>query len=197
MSEVNDDKISIIKELMFDLYKATEGQIHPKIQVEEDKVNILAGFLIITRDNTEGLKWSEEVETKLDDLVTFISKDNDKEAYKRLIDYGYQKWDEYKKREKMHYIYKTQIGIQNMDGNEFKINLYDMSTLKLQTEAGLYRDTDLMFKDPPKFIKDIKRFTHLLLPLNLETVYLYNSEEKAIIDLRKDEVFLIYLYNII
>jgi hypothetical protein len=196
MSECNttledkQDRINIIKQLLIDLYSATNGEIHPKIiDLKEDKATILAGFLIITRDNTEGLKWSDEIETKIDNLVSFISAKE--KTYKHMIDYAYQKWDEYKKREKMHYIYKTKIGIQNADGDETKINLYDMSILKFQAESDCYKDTELMFKDPPMFIKDIKRFTHLLLPLNLDSMYLFNSEEKAVIDLKKDEVFLL------
>jgi hypothetical protein len=98
----------------------------------------------------------------------------------------------------MYYIYKCQIGIPKKDINgnetdEIRFNLYDMSVLKMQHEAGgMYAD-ETYFKNPPDWIKDIKRFTTLLLPINMATVFLYNPEENAIIDLRKDEMFLIPL----
>jgi len=196
MEYVEKPKIDVerAKLLMIDLFKTTDGKLHPII-IKDDKTVVLCNFLIINKNNTEGEKWNEESEILINEFVNTIITDK-KDFYNELVEFGYKKWDEYKKREKMYYIYKCQIGIPKKDINgniidETKLNLYDMSILKMQHEvAGMYQE-ETYFKNPPDWIKDIKRFTILLLPINMNTVFLYNPEEGAVIDLRKDEMFLI------
>jgi hypothetical protein len=198
MENIEKSKIDVekAKSLMIDLFKSTDGKIHPLI-VRDEKVRILCNYIIINKNNAEGEKWNEESEKLLNELVDTIIIDK-KDFYNELVEFGYKKWDEYKKREKMHYIYKCEIGIPKKDINgneidEMRFKLYDMSILKMQNEcSGMYQD-DNYYKTPPDWIKDIKRFTTLLLPINMNTVFLYNPEEDAIIDLRKEEMFLIPL----
>jgi hypothetical protein len=181
------ERVQKIKILLDEINFLTRYEIHPKINDD-----IIFYFLIIKRDekNDED-KWSKEAEEKLNELVDCVCN-NKKGFYKELVDFGYKKLDEYTKRQKMHEIYKTKVIAKNVDGKEFEISIYDMSNLKYQVDHNYYKDTDILFKNPPDYIKDIKRFDKLVIPLDLSTVYLLNIEEKVVLDLRKEEVFNLY-----
>jgi hypothetical protein len=182
--EIKSERIEAIKSLLIQLNMLTDHKIHPIVNGQ-----IIFSFIIIKRDEKkEEDRWDMETEYKLNEMVDLICKD-EKNFYKTLVDFGYEKLDEYTKRQKMHEIYKTKVIGQNVDGKEFEISIYDMSNLKFQVDHNYYKDTENLFKNPPDYIKDIKRFDKLVFPLNLQTVYLLNSEEGAVIDLREERVF--------
>ncbi len=181
------------KEILTELVTKTEGNIHPVVVDGERKV-LFPTFIVVKPKTRSGELYDEETEKLLEEYVDCICTDDRKGFYHHVMDFATKKWEEYEKREKMYYIYKTQIGIdkKDMEGNvvgEQRINLYDMSVLKIQAEVGgMYAD-ESYFKSPPDWIIDIKRFTTLIVPINFGSVMLMNPEERCVIDMKTDKVF--------
>jgi hypothetical protein len=213
MSLVKQKAQEIIKELN----ELTKGEIFPKAKVDEEKNVYFLAFLKLYKKpeepakieptisalesddvNPDYEKYLEDVKVyhnnlliynKLNEFVNLIIK-NDDDFYSALVKFGFDKWDDYKKRQKLHYLYNCEIGIDDNNGGEKKFKLYEMSVFKAQVENGMYQD-DSYYKNIPDWMIDIKSYTDLIIPYDCSTVFLYNPTQKAVIDLRKDELFLI------
>jgi hypothetical protein len=203
MESVENKKIDIekIKQIMIKLYELTNGEIHPaKKSDKEDEILVNINFLIlkveklkkeeqvkeITEEEEEDKEdlWNKEVEDLLDQYCQLVCLINPN-LYIEIKELIKKKVKEYTEREEMHRIYKTKISITDKS----ELNLYDLSVLKLQVEnLNMYSD-EKYFKDPPLFIKDIKRWNKILLPLTLDTIYLYNQEEQVILDIRTELIY--------
>lgn len=182
---INKVDISQAKAILNLLNEETKGEIFLSLPIEgtEEKAYYL-NFLVIKRD------YSNEIRDLLNDYSNCIIRDKEN-FFIELEKYAFTTWDEFIKRQKMHYIYNTKVGIPKR--NEFGeiigeklLDLYDMSNLKLQTVHGLYNEE--YFKEIPDWMKDIKRFTKLVFPIDLQTVYLFNEQEKQLYDMRKEEL---------
>lgn len=205
------------KEIIKELNELTKGEIFPKAKKDEETNIYFLGFLKLLKKPEEPLKiqptisalesddvnidyekYLEDVKeyhnnlliyNKLKEFVNLIIKDND-EFYDKLEKFAFDKWDEYKKRQKLHYIYNCEIGIEDKEGDEKRFKLYDMSVLKAQVDHGMYPD-DKYFKDIPEWMIDIKSYTDLIIPYDCQTIFLFNPEQRAVIDIRKEELYLI------
>lgn len=181
---MQEEKKSIAKDLIKEIAELTKGEIFLSFPIEGTDNKLTYLYLDITKyreTNTD-----EILTDKLNSYCNYIIRDSPNFYYK-IRDWAFSTWDEYKKRQKMHYIYKTKIGIEDTEGKEKLFNLYDLSVLKMQIENGLI-DKDVI-ESTPDFVKDIKRFTKLVLPLNLQTVYLVNEEERQLLDLRTEQLY--------
>jgi hypothetical protein len=206
-----------VKELLKELNDLTKGEIFPKAKKDEESNIYFLGFLKLLKKpeepakveptisalesddvNPDYEKYLEDVKVyhnnlliynKLKEFVKLIIKDND-EFYEVLEKFGFEKWDEYKKRQKLHYLYNCEIGVEDNQGEEKKFRLYDMSVLKAQVDHGMYPD-ESYYKNIPDWMIDIKSYTDLIIPLDCQTIFLFNPEQKAVIDIRKDELYLI------
>jgi hypothetical protein len=205
------------QELIKEINELTKGDIFPKSKIDDEKSIYFLGFLKLLKKpeepskieptisalesedvNPEYEKYIDDVKeyhkkleiyNKLKEFVNLIIKDND-EFYDKLEKFGYQKWEDYKTRQKLHYLYNCQIGVEDKEGKETKFKLYEMSVFKAQVDNGMYPD-ESYYKNIPDWMIDIKSFTDLIIPYDCSTVFLFNPEQKAVIDLRKDELFLI------
>lgn len=213
MSLVKEKAVELIKELN----EITKGEIFPKTKIDDEKNVYFLGFLKLLKKpeeplkiqpsisaldsddvNTDYLKYIEDVKeyhnkiliyNKLKDFVNLIIKDNDN-FYNVLEKFGYEKWEEYKNRQKLHYLYNCEIGVEDKEGEEKIFKLYEMSVFKAQVDNGMYPD-ESYYKNIPDWMIDIKSFTDLIIPLDCQTIFLFNPEKKAVIDIRKNELFLI------
>jgi adenylate cyclase class IV len=205
------------KKIIDELNELTKGDIFPKAKKDEDNNIYFVGFLKLLKKPEEPVKIQPtisalesddvnpdyekyindvneyqknlEIYNKLNEFVKLLIKD-DEDFYSVLEKFGYEKWEEYKKRQKLHYIYNCQVGVEDAEGREHKFNIFDMSVFKAQIEAGLYPDENY-YKNLPEWMIDIKNFTDLIIPYDCQTIYLFNPEKKAVVDLRKDELFLL------
>jgi hypothetical protein len=205
------------KEIINELNELTKGEIFPKAKVDEEKNVYFLGFLKLLKKpvepakieptisalesddvNPDYEKYLEDVKeyhnnlliyNKLKEFVNLIIK-SDNDFYLLLENFGFDKWDDYKKRQKLHYLYNCEIGIEDNKGDEKRFKLYEMSVFKAQVENGMYPD-ESYYKKIPDWMIDIKNFTELIIPYDCSTVFLYNPEQKAVVDLRKEELFLI------
>jgi hypothetical protein len=205
------------QELIKELNELTKGDIFPKAKVDDENNVYFLAFLKLFKKpeepskiepnisalesddvNPEYEKYLEDVKeyhknlliyNKLKEFVNLIIK-TDNDFYSALVKFGFDKWDDYKNRQKLHYIYNCEIGVDDNKGDETKFKLYEMSVFKAQVDHGMYPD-ESYYKNIPDWMIDIKSYTDLIIPYNCSTVYLYNPTQKAVIDLRKDELFLI------
>jgi hypothetical protein len=205
------------KEIINELNELTKGEIFPKSKIDDEKNAYYLGFLKLLKKpvepekiqpnisalesddvNPEYEKYLEDVKeydknltiyNKLKEFINLIIKDN-KDFYDVLEKFGYDKWEDYKKRQKLHYLYNCEIGVDDTEGKETRFKLYEMSVFKAQVEHGLYPD-EKYYKNIPDWMIDIKSFTDLIIPYDCQTVYLFNPEQKAVVDLRKEQLFLI------
>lgn len=205
------------KELIKELNELTKGEIFPKAKKDEQSNIYFLGFLKLLKKpeepekiqpnisalesddvNPDYLKYLEDMKeyhnnliiyNKLKEFVKLIIKD-DSEFYDKLEKFGFDKWEDYKKRQKLHYIYNCEIGIEDKEGQEKRFKIYDMSVLKAQVDTGMYPE-DSYFKNIPEWMIDIKSYTDLIIPYDCQTIFLFNPEKKAVIDIRKDELYLI------
>ncbi len=208
------ENIEKAKLKLIELSKERKEDVFPNF-IKDDQINVLLGFIKLInkpikpeynpnleiynddedKNNETYLKYIDEnkkyesdliLYEKLKEIVDLVTVDG---FYDKLIDFGFGSWENYKKRFKMNYIYKTQIGVNDLEGKETKFNLYDMSMLKFGVETGKY---DLKyFKEIPDWNKDINSFTDLMIPFNCSTVYLFNPNQNSVLDLRKEELRLI------
>jgi len=205
------------KKIIDELNELTKGEIFPKAKKDDDNNIYFVGFLKLLKKpeepakiqptisalesddvNPDYEKYLEdmneyqknlEIYNKLNEFVKLLIKD-DENFYSVLEKFGYEKWEEYKKRQKLHYIYNCKVGVDDAEGREHLFNIFDMSAFKAQIEAGLYPDENY-YKNLPEWMIDIKSFTDLIIPYDCQTIYLFNPEKKAVVDLRKDELFLL------
>lgn len=205
------------KELIKELNELTKGEIFPKAKIDDEKNIYFLGFLKLLKKpeepekiqpsisalesddvNPDYLKYIEDVKeyhnnliiyNKLKDFVKLIIKD-DPEFYDKLEKFGFDKWEDYKKRQKLHYIYNCEIGIEDKEGQEKRFKIYDMSVLKAQVDNGMYPDKSY-FQNIPDWMIDIKSYTDLIIPYDCQTIFLFNPEQRAVVDIRKDELYLI------
>jgi hypothetical protein len=205
------------KEIIKELNELTKGEIFPKAKKDDENNVYYLGFLKLLKKPEEPVKvepnisalesddvnpdyekYLEDVKVydknmtiynKLKEFVKLIIKDND-EFYEVLEKFGFEKWEEYKKRQKLHYLYNAEIGIEDKEGEEKRFRLYDMSVLKAQIDHGMYPD-ESYYKNIPDWMIDIKSYTDLIIPYDCQTIFLFNPEQKAVIDIRKDELYLI------
>lgn len=206
-----------LKKNIDELNELTKGEIFPKAKKDEDNNIYFVGFLKLLKKPEEPEKvpvslsalesddvnpdyekyindvneYHKKIEiyNKLKEFVNLMVKDHD-DFYSVLEKFGYEKWEECKKRQKLHYIYNCKVGVEDAEGREHKFNIFDMSVFKAQIEAGLYPDENY-YKNLPEWMIDIKSFTDLIIPYDCQTIYLFNPEKKAVVDLRKDELFLL------
>lgn len=173
------------KQLVNELNELTKGDIFPRTE------NMYyAGFLKLIKkplDESELIIYN-----KLKEFVNHIIKDESgaNDFYSVIEKYGFDQWEEYKKRQKLHYLYNCEIGVDNASGEEHRFKLYEMSAFKVQVESGMYPD-ERYYKDLPDWMIDIKSFTDLIIPYDCSTVFLFNPDKKAVVDLRKQELFLL------
>jgi hypothetical protein len=205
------------KELIKELNELTKGEIFPKAKIDDEKNIYFLGFLKLLKKpeeptkiqpnisalesddvNPDYLKYLDDVKeyhnnlliyNKLKEFVKLIIKD-DPNFYDVLEKFGFDKWEDYKKRQKLHYIYNCEIGIEDKEGQEKRFKIYDMSVLKAQVDHGMYPD-ESYFKNIPDWMIDIKSYTDLIIPYDCQTIFLFNPEKRAVIDIRKDELYLI------
>lgn len=213
MSLVKEKVIKILNELN----ELTKGEIFPKAKKDENNNIYFVGFLKLLKKPQEPVKieptisalesddvnpayekYLEDVNeyhkkidiyNKLNEFVKLIIPD-DEHFYNALEKFGYEKWEEYKKRQKLHYIYNAQVAVEDSEGKEHRFKIFEMSVFKAQIEAGMYPDENY-YKNLPEWMIDIKSFTDLIIPCDCQTIYLFNPEKKAVIDLRKEELFLL------
>lgn len=173
------------RELINELNELSNGSIFPRTE------NMYySGFLKLIKkpiDESELIIYN-----KLKEFVNHVIKDESEvnDFYSVIEKYGFDQWEEYKKRQKLHYLYNCEIAVEDASGEDHKFKLYEMSTFKLQVEHGMYPD-EKYYKDLPGWMIDIKSFTDLIIPLDCSTVYLFNPDKKAVVDLRKQELFLL------
>lgn len=205
------------KEIIKELNELSKGEIFPKAKKDEESNIYFLGFLKLLKKpeeptkiepsisalesddvNPDCLKYIEDMKlydqniviyNKLKEFVNLIIKDKEN-FYDELEKFGFHKWEEYKKRQKLHYLYNCEIGVQDNKGDETKFKLYEMSVFKAQVEHGMYPD-ESYYKNIPDWMIDIKSFTDLIIPYDCQTIFLFNPEQRAVIDIRKDELFLI------
>jgi hypothetical protein len=205
------------KELIKELNELTKGEIFPKAKKDEESNIYFLGFLKLLKKpeepskieptisalesddvNPDYLKYVDDMKeyhnkltiyNKLKEFVKLIIKDKN-DFYDTLEKFGFDKWEEYKKRQKLHYLYNCEIGIEDKEGEEKKFKLYEMSVFKAQVDHGMYPD-ESYYKNIPDWMIDIKSYTDLIIPYDCQTIFLFNPEQKAVVDLRKDELFLI------
>lgn len=178
LNSILNEKTLLAKKIYEKLTIDSNGEIFPNCEKYNQKIYF-----------TYYLKLKEEYEKDLREYVNLIVRDKEN-FYDTLLEFGKKKLEEYTKRQRLNYIYQAKIGIEDKQGNEKLFDLYDMSILKIQDENfNMYPET--YYKKIPDWMKDIKSFTDILIPLDCQTVFLYNPEQKAVIDLRKEELFLI------
>jgi len=205
------------KELIKELNELTKGEIFPKAKIDDEKNIYFLGFLKLLKKpeeptkiqpnisalesddvNPEYEKYLEDVKEyhnnllifiTLKDLVLLIIKD-DPNFYDVLEKFGFEKWDQYKNRQKLHYLYNCEIGVEDKEGEEKRFKLYEMSVFKAQVDNGMYPDKSY-FQNIPDWMIDIKSYTDLIIPYDCQTIFLFNPEQRAVIDIRKDELYLI------
>jgi len=205
------------KEIIKELNELTKGEIFPKSKIDDEKNVYFLGFLKLLKKpeepkkieptisaldsddvNPDYEKYIEDVKeyqnnlviyNKLKEFVKLIIKDNEN-FYDVLEKFGFDKWEEYKKRQKLHYIYNCEIGIEDKEGEEKKFKIYDMSVFKAQVDHGMYPDENY-YKNLPLWMIDIKSYTDLIIPYDCQTIFLFNPEKRAVIDIRKEELYLI------
>jgi hypothetical protein len=195
--EIDEERKAVMTQF-FDLSFKLE-----ELELKENKKKALKEELDIDDKEIDNLleeyiSLEKEEFKKMDALFSeycqLINKDEDKkDIYNYILTFALGKLDEYKHREKMHRIYKTKIAYKRGDGNESTFSLYDMSILKLQEAHGdndRLREDDF-FKNPPPYIIFIEKFKNLIVPFNFETVYLFNKEDLALLDLRTEKITLI------
>jgi hypothetical protein len=188
MSKVKED----VKKLLLELNELTKGEIFPRSQIDEEKYICYPAFLKVVKkpeEEEEDYEIKLQIYNKLKEFVQLMITD-DPNFYDTIIEFGFKKFEEYKKRQKLHYLYNCEIGIDNKEGNEKRFKLYEMSAFKAQVENGMYPDENY-YKKLPDWMIDIKNYTDIIIPINCQTVFLFNPTQKAVVDLRKEELFLI------
>jgi hypothetical protein len=100
-----------------------------------------------------------------------------------IIDFAVHEYKKCMDRHRMYKIYSTDIFMKD---KTFK--LYDMSTLKLKYD-GIKDET--FFKNPPMYIKDFNRFKEILVPNDFSTVFFFNQEENALLDVTTGNISLL------
>jgi hypothetical protein len=169
------------KKIIDELVNLTKGDIFPNVKVDEEKTKFMTGFIKL---NYEG----EEVQNKIKEFVNTIVTDVE-DFYSVIHKFSNERFEQYKKRQRMHYIYHTEMGIKNLQDKETKFKLYDMSVLKAQIENNIVSEDYV--KNIPDWMIDIKNFKDIIIPYDCQTVYIYNPEQNAVVDLRSEELFLI------
>jgi len=205
------------KELIKELNELTKGEIFPKAKIDDEKNIYFLGFLKLLKKpeeptkiqpnisalesddvNPDYLKYLDDVKeyhnnlliyNKLKEFVKLIIKD-DPNFYDVLEKFGFEKWDQYKNRQKLHYLYNCEIGVEDKEGEEKRFKLYEMSVFKAQVDNGMYPDKSY-FQNIPDWMIDIKSYTDLIIPYDCQTIFLFNPEQRAVVDIRKDELYLI------
>jgi len=130
----------------------------------------------------------ELIQSKIKDFVNTIVNDTD-DFYSVIYKFANDRFEEYKKRQRQHYIYHTEMGTKNLEGKEVKFKLYDMSVLKMQIDHKIVSEEYV--KNIPDWMIDIKNFKDILIPFDCQTVYIYNPSQNAVVDLKTEELFLI------
>jgi len=208
------ESIDKAKVKLTELANKSQGEIFPKFE-KDDKLNYLTCFIKLYKKpekpvykpkieeiDTETEESSKEYDDYLDQVKNYEKEleyyetlkeivDNliDKDFYDKLVDFGFGSFENYKKRYKMNYLYKTEMGYTDLQGNEKRFNLYDMSMLKMKVAVG---DVDEnYFKEIPDWNKDIESFKDVIVPYDFSTVYLFNPDKVAVLDIRKEELNLI------
>jgi hypothetical protein len=188
MSNLKEEAEQILKELN----ELSKGEIFPKSKIDDEKNIYYIAFLKLLnkpKEDEEEYETKLKIYNKLNDFVKLIIKD-DLNFYDTILDFANKKFEDYKKRQKLHYLYNCEVGLDDQEGNEKRFKVYEMSVFKAQVENGMYPDENY-YKNIPDWMIDIKNFTDIIIPLNCQTVFIYNPEQKAVVDLRKDELFLI------
>jgi hypothetical protein len=169
------------KKILDELIELTKGNIFPNIIIDDEKTKFLTGFIKL---NYEG----EEVQNKIKEFVNTVVNDTD-DFYSVIHKFSNERFEQYKKRQRMHYIYHTEMGIKDLQNNETRFKLYDMSVLKAQIENNIVSEDYV--KNIPDWMIDIKNFKDIIIPYDCQTVYIFNPEQNAVVDLRSEELFLI------
>jgi hypothetical protein len=161
----------------------SSGAVHPLIG--EDRCT---SFIVLSPD------YPEQTITAFTEYLKALYPEQE-DYYRRIADYVFKAEEELRKRERMHRIYKTEIGVPKKDFKgevigEQRFSLFDMSALKVQEQAGMYPD-DSYYREPPLYVKDIARFTQPVATLNFQSVYLLNPTERAVLDLKDYTVYLL------
>jgi hypothetical protein len=169
------------KKIVDELIELTKGDIFPNIKINDEKTKFLFGFIKL---NYEG----EEVQNKIKEFVNTIVTDID-DFYSVIYKFSNDRFEEYKKRQRQHYIYHTEMGNTDLQGKETRFKLYDMSVLKAQIENNIVSEEYV--KNIPDWMIDIKNFKDILIPYDCQTVYIFNPEQNAVVNLRTEELFLI------
>lgn len=188
MSKLQDEA----KKLLLELNELTKGEIFPRSPIDDEKYICYPAFLKLVKkpeEEEEDYDLKLQIYNKLKSFVQLIITD-DVNFYDTIIDFGFKTFEEYKKRQKLHYLYNCEIGIEDKDGNEKKFKIYEMSVFKAQVENGMYPD-ESYYKNIPDWMIDIKNYTDLIIPINCQTVFLFNPTQRAVVDIRKETLFLI------
>jgi len=169
------------KKIIDELIELTKGDIFPNVKIDDEKTKFITGFIKL---NYEG----EEVQNKIKEFVNTIVTDVE-DFYSVIYKFGNEKFEQYKKRQRMHYIYHTEMGVKDLQDNETRFKLYDMSVLKAQIGNKIVSEEYV--KNIPDWMIDIKNFKDIIIPYDCQTVYIFNPEQNAVVDLRSEELFLI------
>jgi len=170
-----------VKKIIEELIELTKGDIFPNIKIDDDKTKFLTGFIKLNYQD-------EIVQSKIKEFVNTIVNDVE-DFYSVIHKFSNDRFEEYKKRQRQHYIYHTKIGNKDLQGNETKFRLYDMSVLKAQIENNIVSEEHI--KNIPDWMIDIKSFKDIIIPFDCQTVYIFNPDKNAVIDIRSEELFLI------
>jgi hypothetical protein len=169
------------KKIIDELVELTKGNIFPNIKVDEEKTKFMTGFI--------KLNYADEiVQNKIKEFVNTIVNDVD-DFYSVIHKFANDRFEEYKKRQRQHYVYHTEVGNKDLQGKETKFKIYDMSVLKAQIDNKMVSEEYV--KNIPDWMIDIKNFKDILIPYDCQTVYIYNPEQNAVVDIKTEELFLI------
>jgi hypothetical protein len=169
------------KKIIEELIELTKGNIFPNIKVDDEKSKFLTGFIKLNYED-------EIVQNKIKEFVNTIVNDTE-DFFNVIHKFANERFEEYKKRQRQHYIYHTEMGIKNLEDNETRFKLYDMSVLKAQIGNNLVSEEYV--KNIPDWMIDIKNFKDIIIPYDCQTVYIFNPERNAVVDIRTEELFLI------
>jgi len=173
------------KKIIEELIELTKGNIFPNIKIDDERTKFLPSFIKLNYDD-------ENIENKIKEYVNTVVNDTE-DFYSIIKKYANDTFEEYKKRQRQHYIYHTEMGVNDLEGKETKFKLYDMSVLKAQIGNGIVSEEYV--KNIPDWMIDIKSFTDVVIPFDCQTVFIFNPVQCAVVDIRTGELYKIQEEN--
>lgn len=169
------------KKIIDELVELTKGNIFPNVKIDDEKTKFMTGFIKLNYDD-------EVVQSKIKEFVNTVVNDVE-DFYSVIYKFANDRFEEYKKRQRKHFIYHTEMGNKDLEGNETRFKLYDMSVLKAQIENNVISEEYV--KNIPDWMIDIKNFKDILIPFDCQTIYIYNPTQNAVVDIKTEELYLI------